>query len=128
MKGLISEFKEFAVRGNVVDLAVAVVIGTVFGKVVSSLVDSVIMPTATVLLGGVDLSGLAIVTGKGTIAYGMFLQSIIDFLIIAWAVFFIVKGINALKRRNEAYPETAPTPPEDIQLLRDIKELLKERR
>ncbi len=135
--GMMSEFKEFAMRGNVVDLAVGVIIGAAFGKIVSSLVNDVVMPVVGNLVGGVNFSDLAVVlqpavvdaAGKETAAavllkYGAFFQSILDFLIIAFAIFVAVKVINALKKKEEA----APAPPsEEVVLLTEIRDALKNR-
>jgi len=122
---IISEFKEFAVKGNVVDLAVGVVIGAAFGKIVSSLVEDVVMPIVGTLLGGIDFSGLAIKLGAATLKYGKFLQTCLDFLIIAWAIFIMVKLINRVKR-EQAAPAPAPAaPPRQEVLLAEIRDLLK---
>jgi large conductance mechanosensitive channel len=119
------EFREFAVKGNVVDLAVGVVIGGAFGKIVASLVEDVIMPLVGTLLGGVDFSGLAIRIGAATLKYGKFIQTCLDFLIIAWAIFIMVKLINRIKR-EEAAPAAAPAaPPKQETLLEEIRDLLK---
>lgn len=126
---LLSEFKQFAMRGNVIDLAVGVVIGTAFGRIVSSLVADVIMPPVGVLLAGVDLSDLAVNLGMGrdgepvTLKYGLFLQAIVHFLIIAFAIFIAVKGINKLQRPPE--PASPPPPPRNEVLLEEIRDLLK---
>lgn len=129
---LIKEFKAFAMRGNVVDLAVAVIIGGAFGKIVSSLVNDVIMPPVGVLLGGVDFKDFALVLKPATeevaavtINYGMFLQNVIDFLIIAFVIFMMITGINSLKRKEEAAPAAPPTPTKDQELLTEIRDLLK---
>jgi large conductance mechanosensitive channel len=139
--GFFDEFREFAVKGNAVDLAVGVIIGAAFGKIVSSLVDDVIMPPIGTLLGGVDfkenfftLSGGHYATlaeakkaGAATLNYGNFLQSVVDFLIVAFVVFLLVKSINALKRRH-AHAAAAPpaaAPSEDVLLLREIRDALK---
>jgi large conductance mechanosensitive channel len=118
----LNEFKAFAMRGNVVDLAVAVVMGDAFGKIVSSLVDGIVMPVIGLLLGGVNISDKTFVIGQATVKWGMFLQSIIDFTIISFAIFLAVKGINSLQKKQEA----APTPPSDeVLILREIRDLLK---
>ncbi len=127
MRNLLKEFKAFAMRGNVIDLAVAVVIGTVFGKVVSSLVDNIIMPTASMLLGGINLKDFAFTAGNTTISYGIFLQSVVDFLIIAWAIFIIIKIMNVLKRKQAENPKSEPEPAEEILLLREIRDSLKKK-
>ncbi len=121
------EFREFAIKGNVVDLAVGVIIGAAFGKIVSSLVADVIMPVIGTLMGGVDFSGLALNVGSATLKYGKFLQTCVDFLIGAWAIFLMVKLINRLKR-EEAKPAPAPAaPPREQVLLEEIRDLLKAR-
>ncbi|MCY1271309.1 Large-conductance mechanosensitive channel [compost metagenome] len=128
---LLSEFKAFAVKGNVVDMAVGIIIGAAFGKIVSSFVGDVIMPPIGLLIGGVDFSDLAITlkAAEGDIpavvlAYGKFIQTVIDFVIIAFAIFMGVKAINRLKRQEEAAP-AGPT--KDQELLTEIRDLLKER-
>lgn len=132
---VIKEFKEFAVKGNVVDMAVGIIIGTAFGKIVSSFVGDVIMPPIGVLLGGVDFTNLAITVKDAVgdapavlINYGKFLQTIIDFTIIAFAIFIAVKAINSLKKHEEAATPAAPAePPAQELLLAEIRDLLKER-
>jgi len=127
MKGFIEEFKKFALRGNVVDLAVAVVIGGAFGKITTSLIDNIITPLAGALAGGVDLSGVSVTIRDAEVTYGVFLQSIIDFVIIAFAIFVAIKLMNNLRRKQDEAPEDqkpAP-PPEDIRLLREIRDALK---
>ena len=127
------EFREFAVKGNVVDLAVGVIIGAAFGKIVGSLVEDVVMPLIGTMMGGLDFSGLALKVGSATLKYGKFLQTCLDFLIIAWAVFLMVKVINRLKREFEAKeavpaePATPPAPPKQEVLLEEIRDLLKAR-
>jgi large conductance mechanosensitive channel len=130
--GLVKEFKTFAMRGNVTDMAIGIVIGATFGKIVSSLVNDVIMPPIGLLLGGMDFSNLAVTlkgAGAGTPAvvlkYGMFINTIIDFLIVAFAIFMVIKGMNALKRKQEAAPATPPSPPVQEMLLRDIRDILR---
>ncbi|MBJ6983494.1 large-conductance mechanosensitive channel protein MscL [Luteimonas sp. MC1750] len=134
--GMISEFREFAMRGNVIDLAVGVVIGAAFGKIVTALVDNVIMPPIGLLIGGVDFSDLAITLKAASvdaageavpavqIGYGAFLNALIQFIIVAFAIFMVVKAINRLNRK----PEVAQAPaeiPEDVQLLREIRDALR---
>lgn len=131
---LISEFKTFAMRGNVVDMAVGVIIGTAFGKIVSSFVSDVIMPPIGVLLGGVHFADLTLTVQKAKegqeevlLNYGAFIQTVVDFLIIAGVIFIAIKIMNTLKRR-EVVEETLsepPPPPENIQLLTEIRDLLK---
>ena len=120
------EFREFAVKGNVMDLAVGVIIGAAFGKIVASIVEDVAMPVIGSLMGGLDFSGLAIKIGSATLKYGKFLQTCLDFLIIAWAVFLIVKLINRLKREEEK-PAEPKAPPRQEVLLEEIRDLLKTR-
>ncbi len=126
-----SEFKEFAMKGNVVDLAVGVVIGAAFGKIVGSLVGDVIMPLLSPLLGSINFSELSLriasdATGKPVLLkYGMFLQTCLEFLIIAFAIFLVIKGINRLKRPPPSAPAPAPTKTEA--LLQDIKDILARR-
>jgi len=131
---MIREFKEFAMRGNVVDLAVGVVIGAAFGKIVSSVVADVIMPPIGVLLGGVDFTDLKLVLKEAvgeapavTLNYGSFIQTCIDFLIIAFAIFLLVKGINSLKRKEAEAPPAPPAPSAEEVLLTEIRDLLKNR-
>ena len=134
MKKLGSEFKQFIMRGNVVDLAVGVVIGGAFGKIVTALVDNIIMPLVGILIGGMNFSDLSVVIG-GTeeapvlLQYGAFIQSVIDFLIIALCIFIFVKAINKLFKKKEEQAEEAEEEapaekPEDIKLLEEIRDLL----
>ncbi|MCY1206473.1 Large-conductance mechanosensitive channel [compost metagenome] len=132
---LLSEFKAFAVKGNVVDMAVGIIIGAAFGKIVSSFVGDVIMPPIGLLIGGVDFSDLAITlkAAEGDIpavvlAYGKFIQTVLDFVIIAFAIFVGVKAINKLKREEAAAPEAPPAPTKDQELLTEIRDLLKAQR
>ena len=137
--GLLTEFKEFAARGNVVDLAVGVIIGASFGKIVTSLVDQVIMPPVGLLLGSVDFSKLEWVlkpenpateaVEKVAIQYGAFINTLLQFLIVAFVVFLLVKGINRLRREQAAEPEAAPAAPTATEaLLAEIRDELKARR
>lgn len=123
----VDEFKAFAMKGNVLDLAVAVVIGAAFGKIVSSLVEDIIMPIVGLLLGGVDFSGFAYQLGEATVAYGSFIQAIVDFLIVAIAIFLVVRGINKAKQAAEtpAAPEAPQGPSEEVMLLREIRDTLR---
>ena len=121
---MLQEFKSFAMKGNVVDLAVGVIIGAAFGKIVASLVEDVIMPLVGTMLGGVDFSGLAITVGSATLKYGKFIQTCLDFLIIAWAIFIAVKLINRLRKEEPAAPAA---PPKQEVLLEEIRDLLKKR-
>jgi large conductance mechanosensitive channel len=128
---VLSEFREFAVRGNVVDMAVGIIIGAAFGKIVSSLVSDLFMPPLGVLIGGVDFSNLAITLKAATeghaavtLRYGAFIQAVFDFIIVAFCVFALVKFINSLKRKQEAAP-AAVAPPRQEVLLTEIRDLLK---
>ena len=121
----VREFREFAVKGNVVDLAVAVIIGAAFGKIVASLVNDIVMPLVGTLLGGINFTDLAVQVGQANIQYGKFLQTCVDFVIIALAIFLAVKVINRLKRAEP--PPAPPTPPREEQLLVEIRDLLKQR-
>jgi large conductance mechanosensitive channel len=141
MGKFLNEFKEFAVRGNVIDMAVGVIIGGAFGKIVSSIVDDILMPPIGWLIGGVNFSDLKVTLpaveipgvekmASATINYGNFIQNLIDFLIIALCVFLLVKGINKLtKKKQEApKPETPPEPSNEEKLLTEIRDLLKEQK
>jgi large conductance mechanosensitive channel len=121
---MLKEFRDFAVKGNVVDLAVGVIIGAAFGKIVSSAVEDLVMPLVGVLIGGLDFKGLVLQVGAAKIAYGKFLQSCVDFVIVAWAIFLGVKLINRFRRKDEAAPAA---PPRQEVLLGEIRDLLKER-
>ena len=130
----LSEFKDFAMRGNVVDMAVGIVIGGAFGKIVSSFVGDVLMPPLGLLLGGVDFSDLTITLKDaiGTapavvLGYGKFVQTVVDFTIIAFAIFLLVKAMNTLKKKEAAAPATPPPPPAQEVLLTEIRDLLKSR-
>lgn len=129
---LIQEFKSFAARGNVIDMAVGIIIGAAFGKIVSSFVGDVIMPPIGLILGGVDFSDLAVTlkAAEGTtpavvIAYGKFIQTIIDFLIISFAIFMGLKAINTLKKKQEEEAAAPAGPTKDQELLTEIRDLLK---
>lgn len=132
---IIKEFKEFAVKGNVIDMAVGIIVGAAFVKIVSSLVADVVTPPIGFLLGGVDFSNLAITLKAATdeapavvLSYGKFIQTVFDFTIVAAAIFMLIKGINKLKRKEEAAPEVPPEPSKEEQLLTEIRDLLKERK
>lgn len=141
---IIQEFREFAVKGNVVDLAVAVVIGTAFGRIVTSLVNDIIMPPIGYVMGGLDFSSLfwtlgdgeyaslaeATAAGAATVNYGVFINTVLNFLIVAWALFLVIRVMNRLKRRSEETPVTAPEPPPKPRqevLLEEIRDALRER-
>ncbi|MBC1610412.1 large conductance mechanosensitive channel protein MscL [Listeria welshimeri] len=125
MKKMLVEFRDFALKGNVLDLAVAVVIGAAFGKIVSSLVDNIIMPVVGVLLGGLDFTKLSVTVGKSVIQYGAFIQSIVDFIIIAFAIFIFVKILTSFMKKKEQHVEETPVPPTE-EYLKEIRDLLKE--
>ncbi|ECB9721606.1 large conductance mechanosensitive channel protein MscL [Listeria monocytogenes] len=125
MKKMLVEFRDFALKGNVLDLAVAVVIGAAFGKIVSSLVDNIIMPLVGVLLGGLDFTDLSFKVGKSVIQYGAFIQSIVDFIIIAFAIFIFVKILTSFIKKKEQTVEETPVPPTE-EYLKEIRDLLKE--
>lgn len=121
---MFNEFKKFALKGNVVDLAVGVIIGAAFGKIVTSLVNDIIMPLIGLLLGGISFKNLNFPIGDAVVAYGTFIQTIVDFFIVAFSIFLFVKLFNSLKRKEEATPEpSAPTKEEE--LLAEIRDLLK---
>lgn len=134
MKKIINEFKQFAVKGNVIELAVGVVIGTAFGKVVSSLVNDIIMPPIGYLLSGIDFAEKAIVlkeatetSGEVLINYGLFVNAILSFLITAWAIFLAVKVINKMKKEEEKKEEKKAGPSEEVLLLQEIRDALKKK-
>jgi large conductance mechanosensitive channel len=132
LKNFFDEFKQFAVRGNVLDMAVGIIIGAAFGKIVSSLVADVITPPLGILLGGVDFSNLSVTLKEAvnaapavTLNYGKFIQSTVDFIIVAFAIFLLVKGMNRIRRRQEATPPPPPPPSREEQLLQEIRDILK---
>jgi large conductance mechanosensitive channel len=141
MSGFFREFKEFAMRGNVVDLAVGIVIGVAFGAIVNSLVADIIMPPIGLIMGNVDFSDLFInlsrqdypslaaarEAGAPVIAYGSFINAVINFIIVAFAIFLVVKGMNRLRRVQEKAPEETPAPPRQETLLEEIRDILKAR-
>lgn len=129
---ILDEFKKFAIKGNMIDMAVGIIIGAAFGKIVSSLVNDILMPPIGLLLGGVSFTDLKVVMKAATDTvpavtwnYGSFIQAAIDFLIIAFVVFMLIKGINALKKKEEAAPAAPPAPTKDQVLLTEIRDLLK---
>ncbi len=125
---MIKEFREFMLRGNVMDLAVAVIIGGAFTAIVTSLVNDIIMPVVGVILGGVDFTALAITVGDANITYGNFIQAIINFLIIALVLFLLIRSINSMSRKKEEAPAAPPEPTAEEKLLAEIRDLLRERR
>ena len=130
---MVKEFKEFISRGNVIDLAVGVIIGGAFGNIVTSLVNDIIMPIIGMIIGGINFSSLSITVGKASIAYGNFIQNVINFLIIALCIFFVVKFMNKLaslkkkEEKKEASKEEAK-PSEEVLLLKEIRDLLKKKK
>lgn len=136
---MLDEFKKFAMRGNVVDMAVGIVIGAAFGKIVSSVVDDIIMPPIGLLMGGVDFSNLfldlsrsghatlalAEEAGAPLIKYGVFINTVLDFLIVAFAIFMVIKGMNTLKKKEEEAPAEPPKPSPEVELLTDIRDALR---
>ncbi|MGG0913374.1 large conductance mechanosensitive channel protein MscL [Bacillus velezensis] len=124
-----SEFKSFAMRGNIMDLAIGVVIGGAFGKIVTSLVEDIIMPLVGLLLGGLDFSGLAVTFGDAHIKYGSFIQTIVNFFIISFSIFIVIRTIGKLRRKKEAEEEAeeAEDTNQQTELLTEIRDLLKQR-
>jgi large conductance mechanosensitive channel len=130
--GIIKEFKTFAMRGNVVDMAIGIIIGGAFGKIVSSLVADVLMPVLGLIVGGINFSDFSITLKKATedaaavtLNYGSFIQTVFDFTIMAFAVFLLIKGMNAVKKKEEEAPATPPAPSKEEELLAEIRDLLK---
>lgn len=126
MKSFIEEFKTFAMRGNVIDLAVGIVIGAAFQKIVSSLVANIIMPIIGSIMGGVDFTGYSVTVRDSVITYGVFIQSIVDFVIVAFAIFMAIKMMNKLQKKEAEKPEKEKIaePTEEIKLLREIRDSL----
>ena len=129
---MMAEFKSFAMRGNVIDMAVGIVIGGAFGKIVSSFVNDVLMPPIGMMMGGVDFSDLAVVLKEAsgdvvavTLNYGSFIQTVVDFLIIAFAIFMVIKAMNNMKKKEEEAPEAPPKPSAEVELLTEIRDSLK---
>lgn len=130
--GMMTEFREFAMRGNVVDMAVGIVIGGAFGKIVTSFVNDVLMPPIGLAVGGVDFNDLSMVLKEAageaeavTLNYGAFIQSVVDFVIIAFAIFMVIRAMNRLKRKEEEAPEEPPKPSDEVLLLQEIRDELK---
>ena len=125
---MIKEFKKFIARGNVMDLAVGVIMGGAFGKIVTSIVSDILMPLIGVISGGIDFTGLSFKIGEAEIKYGNFIQNVIDFLIVAFCIFIMVKIVNKIMHKEEEKKEEAPAPkPDDVVLLEEIRDLLKEK-
>jgi large conductance mechanosensitive channel len=125
---MLKEFRDFAMRGNVIDLAIAFVIGVAFVAIVTSLVNDIIMPLVGLILGGLDFSGLSITVGAAAIAYGKFIQAIVNFVIVAFVLFLMVRGINRLNKKKEAAPPPPPEPSAEEKLLTEIRDLLKQQK
>jgi large conductance mechanosensitive channel len=124
---MLKEFRDFINRGNVVDLAVAVIIGAAFGAIITSLVDDIIMPLVGAIIGGVDFAALSIQVGEATILYGSFIQAIVNFVLIAFVLFLIVRSFNKLQKQQEEAPPAPPEPSPEEKLLAEIRDLLKEK-
>ena len=124
---MLQEFKKFALRGNVLDLAIGVIIGGAFGKIVTSLVNDILMPILGLLLGGIDFTNLEITVKDATIKYGAFMQSVVDFLIIAFSIFIFIKAIERFKKKQEEKLTAPPEPTKEELLLTEIRDILKER-
>lgn len=136
---MLNEFKKFAMRGNVVDMAVGIIIGAAFGKIVSSIVNDIIMPPIGMLMGGVDFSNLFIdlsggeyaslaaaeAAGAPLIKYGVFINTVLDFMIVAFAIFMVIKGMNRMKKKEEEKPAEPPKPSEEVELLKEIRDALR---
>ncbi len=122
---MLKEFRDFINRGNVVDLAVAVIIGGAFGAIITSLVNDIIMPLIGVIIGGLDFASLSVQVGEANILYGSFIQAIVNFLIIAFVLFLIVRSFNKLQKEEEAAPAPPPEPSAEEKLLTEIRDLLK---
>jgi large conductance mechanosensitive channel len=132
--GMAKEFKEFAMKGNMMDMAIGIVIGAAFGKIVSSVVADVLMPPLGLLLGGVNFAALKLTlkeavgeTAAVTLNYGAFLQTVVDFLIVAFAIFLMIRGINSMRKKQEEAPAAPAPPPNQEILLAEIRDLLKNR-
>ena len=129
MTKFMEEFKAFALRGNVMDLAVGVIIGGAFGAITTSLIDDLLMPLLGIIVGGIDFGGLAVTVGGATLTYGNFIAAVLNFLLIALVVFWLVKAVNALTKKKEAEaPPAPPGPSAEEKLLAEIRDLLKEKK
>lgn len=123
--GMLKEFKEFAMKGNVIDLAVGVVIGAAFGAIVGAIVDNILMPVVGMITGGINFDSLSVKVGDAELKYGMAITAIIKFIAIALFLFFFIKAINSTKKKEAAAPAAPPPTPEDVLLLREIRDALK---
>lgn len=124
---MLKEFRDFALRGNVVDLAIAVIVGAAFGAIVTSLINDIIMPLIGILLNGIDFNSLSFTVGEAVVMYGKFIQTTVNFLIIALVLFLVVRSINIFRKKEAAVPQPPPAPSAEEKILADIRELLKER-
>ncbi|MEA3438746.1 MAG: large-conductance mechanosensitive channel protein MscL [Chloroflexota bacterium] len=124
---MLNDFREFLQRGNVVDLVVAVILGAAFTGIVNSIVDDILMPIIGIILGGLDFSGLTIQVGEAKILYGSFLEAVVNFIIIGFAMFLVVRGYNRLRREQVDEPQIPPEPTPEVKLLTDIRNLMQER-
>ena len=127
-KGFFNEFKTFIKRGNVMDLAVAVVIGGAFGKIVTSLVNDIIMPLVGIIIGGINFTSLTATIGNASINYGMFIQNVIDFIIVAFCIFVVMKIVNKFLIKNKVEEEKKAEPSEEVKLLTEIRDLMKKKK
>lgn len=127
-KGFFNEFKTFIKRGNVMDLAVAVVIGGAFGKIVTSLVNDIIMPLVGIIIGGINFTSLTATIGSASINYGMFIQNVIDFIIVAFCIFVVMKIVNKFLIKNKVEEEKKAEPSEEVKLLTEIRDLMKKKK
>jgi large conductance mechanosensitive channel len=121
---MLKEFRDFISKGNVIDLAVAVILGVAFGAIITSLVNDILMPIVGIVFGGIDFTGMSILVGDAAISYGNFIQALINFLLIALALFLIVRGYNSLRKKEEKAPPP-PEPSQEVKLLTEIRDLLK---
>ena len=121
---MLKEFRDFISKGNVIDLAVAVILGVAFGAIITSLVNDILMPIIGIVFGGIDFTGMSILVGDAAISYGNFIQALINFLLIALALFLIVRGYNSLRKKEEKAPPP-PEPSQEVKLLTEIRDLLK---
>lgn len=122
---MLKEFGDFIKRGNVMDLAVAVIIGGAFGAIVTSLVNDIIMPLIGVILGGANFTTMALQVGEASVTYGNFIQAVVNFLVIAWVIFMLVRTIKSMEKKEEAAPAAPPAPSTEEKLLTEIRDLLK---
>jgi large conductance mechanosensitive channel len=128
MAGFLKEFRDFAVKGNMIDLAIGVIIGAAFGAIVSSIVDDLFMPLIGIIIGGIDFSALVLQVGEAQVKIGLFINAVVKFTIIAFVLFLVVKGINAMKRQAAEEPvETTPAPSKEEVLLTEIRDALRAR-